>query len=277
MALSINTNQVSLFSQNQQVNTQQSLQKTQRSLASGQQINSAADNPAIAAIVQQFASQIAGSNQAARNLNDGVSLTQVADGALEQLQSNTTRLRELAVAAGNSALSAEGRSALQQEANQLQQLNNDIVQQTGFNGTALLQGGSPLGFQSGANAGQQTTLNAANLGAAPGSGGLTSVAGGIDLSSIGGATQALADLDQDLQVLSDNRARFGAASNGFSAAIDNLQVRSENLAAARSRVNDTDYAAATAQLAQDQIRNQAGLAVQAQANASAGQVLGLLR
>lgn len=277
MSLSINTNQTSLFAQNQLGEIRQSQAGTLRSLASGQRINSAAENPAVAAIVQQFAAQIAGSNQAARNLNDGVSLTQVADGALGQLQANSGRLRELAVAAGNSTLSAADRGALQAEADQLVQANNDIVKQTNFNGNPLLQGGSPLGFQSGANAGQQTSLAAANLAAPPASGGLFSLAGGIDLSSAANATQTLGNLDSDLDTLASSRARFGAASNVFTAEIGNLQTRSDNLAAARSRSNDTDYAAATAQLAQQQILGQANIAVQSQANASASQVLGLLR
>ena len=277
MSLSINTNQTSLFAQNQLGEIRQSQAGALRSLASGQRINSAAENPAVAAIVQQFAAQIAGSDQAARNLNDGVSLTQVADGAIGQLQANSGRLRELAVAAGNSTLSAADRGALQAEADQLVQANNDIVKQTNFNGNPLLQGGSPLGFQSGANAGQQTSLAAANLAAAPASGGLFSLAGGIDLSSAAKASQTLGNLDTDLDTLASSRASFGAASNAFTAEIGNLQTRSDNLAAARSRSNDTDYAAASAQLAQQQILGQANIAVQSQANASASQVLGLLR
>lgn len=277
MSLSINTNQTSLFAQNQLGEIRQSQAGALRSLASGQRINSAAENPAVAAIVQQFAAQIAGSDQAARNLNDGVSLTQVADGAIGQLQANSGRLRELAVAAGNSTLSAADRGALQAEADQLVQANNDIVKQTNFNGNPLLQGGSPLGFQSGANAGQQTSLAAANLAAAPASGGLFSLAGGIDLSSAAKASQTLGNLDTDLDTLASSRASFGAASNAFTAEIGNLQTRADNLAAARSRSNDTDYAAASAQLAQQQILGQANIAVQSQANASASQVLGLLR
>ena len=277
MSLSINTNQTSLFAQNQLGEIRQSQAGALRSLASGQRINSAAENPAVAAVVQQFAAQIAGSDQAARNLNDGVSLTQVADGAIGQLQANSGRLRELAVAAGNSTLSAADRGALQAEADQLVQANNDIVKQTNFNGNPLLQGGSPLGFQSGANAGQQTSLAAANLAAAPASGGLFSLAGGIDLSSAAKASQTLGNLDTDLDTLASSRASFGAASNAFTAEIGNLQTRSDNLAAARSRSNDTDYAAASAQLAQQQILGQANIAVQSQANASASQVLGLLR
>ena len=277
MSLSINTNQTSLFAQNQLGEIRQSQAGALRSLASGQRINSAAENPAVAAVVQQFAAQIAGSDQAARNLNDGVSLTQVADGAIGQLQTNSGRLRELAVAAGNSTLSAADRGALQAEADQLVQANNDIVKQTNFNGNPLLQGGSPLGFQSGANAGQQTSLAAANLAAAPASGGLFSLAGGIDLSSAAKASQTLGNLDTDLDTLASSRASFGAASNAFTAEIGNLQTRADNLAAARSRSNDTDYAAASAQLAQQQILGQANIAVQSQANASASQVLGLLR
>ena len=279
MSLSINASQTSLFAQNSLSSTRQAQAKTLQSLSSGQRVNSATDDPAVAAIIQQFAAQIAGSDQAARNLNDGVSLTQVADGAIEQLSSNSNRLRELAVAAGNSTLSSQDRSALQAEADQLSQANNDIVQQTNFNGVSLLKGGNSLTFQSGANAegSNQTSLATPNLSAAPANGGLFSLAGGVDLSSPTAATQSLSNLDADINTLSANRAQFGAASNAFAAEIDNLQTRSINLSAARSRSGDTDYAAATAQLAQQQIKSQANIAVQAQANASASQVLTLLR
>lgn len=276
MALSINSNQPSLFSQNKLNDIQQSQAKTLQSLSTGKRINSAATDPAGSAIVEQFAAQIAGNNRASANLNDGISLAQVADGALEQLQSNSQRLRELAVQAGNGTLSADDRSALQAEANQLTQSNASIVSDTSFNGTPLLQGGATQIFQSGPNANDQIAVTSTNLASAPSSGGLYSLAGSIDLTSQAGATQSLQNLDTDLATLSQSRSDFGAVSNRFSAAIDNLQQTSENLSAARSRIGDTDYASATADLASQNIRSQANLAIQAQANAQPRQALSLL-
>lgn len=278
MPSTINTNPPSLFTQNTLYQTQQALSKTSNALASGSRINSAADNAAAAAIVQLFAAQISGDNQAAANLNNGVSLTQVADGATQQLQDNTNRIRELAVQAGNGTLSAQDRSALQAEANQLAQSNRDIVQNTNFNGVPLLQGGANLSFQSGPNSGNQINLAAANLSTAPASGGLnTLAAGGVDFTNVTTTGQTLLNLDQDINTLASTRATLGAASNAFSAQISNLQTSSTNMAAAKSRIGDTDYAAATSDLAQQQIRNQAGLAMLAQANATPQQVLSLLR
>lgn len=276
MLQSINTNLGSLNAQNQLGAAQASQHKSLESLSSGKRINSAATDPAGSAIVQIFAAQIAGSNQAASNLNDGVSLTEVADGNLAQLQSNTDRLRELAVAAGNGTLSGSDREALQAEANQLTQSNADIVQQSSFNGVSLLQGGATLNFQSGPNAGNQIGVTTGNLSATPGNGGLFSLAGGVDLSSAATATQSIDNLDADIGTLSSTRANFGAASSQFSEAISNLQTTSVNLSAAQSRINDTDYAAESSNLASANIRAQAALAVQAQANAQPQTVLSLL-
>ncbi|MBB5019745.1 flagellin [Chitinivorax tropicus] len=275
MAISINSTS-SLFSQNKLNDIQQSQNKTLQSLSTGKRINSAATDPAGSAIIEQFAAQIAGSNRASANLNDGISLTQVADGALEQLQSNSQRLRELAVQAGNGSLSSQDRSALQAEADQLSQSNASIVADTNFNGTALLQGNNTLAFQSGPNAGDQIAVTATNLSSPPGGGGLYSLAGSIDLTSQASATQSLQNLDSDLSTLSKTRSDFGAVSNRFSAAISNLEQASVNLSAAKSRIGDTDYGAATADLASQNIRAQANLAMQAQANAQPKQVLSLL-
>lgn len=273
----INTNIPSLSAQNSLNRTQHAQNKTLETLSSGKRVNSAADDPAASAIVELFAAQITGSNQAVSNLSAGISAVEVADGATQQLQDNTNRIRELAVQAGNDTLSAQDRQALQAEANQLAQSNQDIVRNTNFNGTQLLQGGASLGIQSGPNANDVTNVNAANLNAAPGSGGLNTLAGGVDLSSSAAVAQTLTNLDQDISTLSNARAQFGAANARFESSISNLQTRSTNLAEAKSRIGDTDFGAATSKLAQEQIRSKAGLAVLTQANASPQQVLSLLQ
>jgi len=276
MSLTIGNTSNSLFAQHTLSNTNTALNSIYRQLSSGLRVNSAADDPAGSAIISAFAAQIAGNQQAVSNLNDGVSYAQTADSALGQLSDNTTRLQTLAVQAGNSTLSAQDRQAIQAEANQIGAANNDIIQNSQFNGQALLQGGTQT-FQAGANANQQINLNSPNLTAAPGSGGLYSAAGQIDLTSVSGATNALDQLTTDLSTLSTNRAQIGAVSNGFSAAASNLQTTVINDSASKSRIGDTDYAAAVSQQVQGQILSQANIAMLAQANANSGQVLSLLK
>lgn len=269
MALGIASNLPSLNAQNSLAGTQKSLAGTVGELSSARR-NPGAD-PASTAIIEQFAAQIAGSNQARANLNDGISLTQVADGALESVQDNTQRIRDLAVAAGNSTLSASDRSAMQEEVNQLSLSNDDIVQNTNFNGTPLLQGNSNLNFQSGANAGNQLSVGTPDLTR------LNSLNGKVDLSSAAAASQSLSGLDSDLSSVSGARSDYGATSNRMTASAANLQVSAENLSAAKSRIADTDYASASASLVQQQIRAQASTAMLAQANSNPQQVLSLLR
>ena len=269
----INSNSAGLFAQNSTSQAQAAQAKSLQSLSTGSRINSAKDDAAGAAIIQQFAAQIAGSNQAVRNLNDAVSVAQTAEGALSSISENTERIRELAVAAGNSTLSASDRQALQAEADQLSQSNADITKNTEFNGQAVLQGGQ-FNFQAGPNAGNQLSFSNGALG---GEAGLNTAAGKIDLSSPAAASAALNALDSDLQTVSGQRANLGAFQSRVESGIQNLQTSSVNLSASRSRIADTDYAAQSAKLAQENIRANAGIAMQVQARASSGQVLSLLR
>ena len=273
MMINPNNNFASLTAQNSTARSQAAQESSLQKLSSGSRINSAKDDAAGAAIIQQFAAQIVGSNQAVRNLSDGVSLAQTTEGALSSISDNTDRLRELSVAAGNSTLSSSDRQALQAEADALSQSNSDIVNNTQFNGQAVLQGGS-VNFQAGPNAGDQLNLSTANL---AGESGLNSVAGRIDLSSTAAATASLQALDSDINTISGQRANLGAFQNRIESGIQNLQKTSLNVSAAKSRVADTDYAAETAKLAQENIRSNAGIAMQVQARATAGQVLSLLR
>ncbi|WP_269532952.1 flagellin [Chitinimonas sp. BJYL2] len=241
-------------------------------LSSGKRINSAADDVAASAIVEQFAAQIVGSNQAARNLNDGISQAQVAEGALSSVTDNTLRIRELTVQAGNSTLSAQDRQAIQEEVSALGQANASTLSQASFNGQSLFDGGSKT-FQAGPNAGDQLSVSFAGVSASA----LAGSAGGLDLSNAAAASASLEKIDSDLRSVSGARAELGALTNRFEAGINSLRSNAENLSAARSRMADTDYAATTARNAAERIRSEAGLAVQAQANANSRQVLSLLR
>ena len=273
MMINPNNNFASLTAQNNTSRSQGAQEASLQKLSSGSRINSAKDDAAGAAIIQQFAAQIVGSNQAVRNLSDGISLAQTTEGALSSISDNTERLRELSVAAGNSTLSASDRQALQAEADALSQSNDDIVRNTQFNGQAVLQGGQ-FTFQAGANAGDQLSLSNGQHG---GQSGLNSVAGRVDLSSTAAATASLQALDADIETISGQRANLGAFQSRLENGVQNLQTTSVNTAAAKSRIADTDYAAETARLAQENIRTNAGLAMQVQARANAGQVLSLLR
>lgn len=274
MVSSIGSNLPPLGSQNSLAQGTQRTERLSSQIASGKRITDASVDPAGSAILSALNAQLAGQQQALANLNDGVSYAQTADGALAQLQDNTDRMQTLAVQAGDGALNADDRSAIQAEADQLGQSNRDIVAQTQFNGQPVLQGGS-LSFQAGANAGQQISVASPDLSGSAGQGGLYG-AGSIDLSSQASASQALDQLASDQDLLSSQRTALGAVSNRFASAISGLAASNEATAASSSRIGDTDYAAASAQLAQEQIRSQAGIAVQAQANASAKQVLALL-
>ncbi|NHR05420.1 flagellin FliC [Chromobacterium haemolyticum] len=284
MALTINSNLSALQGQNQLNQTQKAKDKLLAQLSAGKTTDNAANNPANAAISEALLAQINGNNQAINNANDGISLAQTADGALNQLQSNTQQIQELAIQAGNGALSASNRQALQQQVDQLTQANSAIVQSTEFNGTPLLNSNATTTFQVGPNgsADNQVNISGVNLAAAPTSGGLNSynanlnATGTIDISTQAGALAAQQSTNTDLNTLANTRSTLGSISNRFEASINNLQTASLNTAAANSRISDTDFAAATAQLAAKQILGQTGLAAQAQANVGPRAALSLL-
>jgi len=242
-------------------------------LSSGKQINKAADDAARLAIATRFISQIEGSQQAYRNLNDGISLAQTGEGAISELSSSVQRIRELAVQSANATLSDSDRQSLQEEVNMLQSEINRVTGDTAFNGVSLLNNASSMDFQVGANNGDTVTINTQNVAGQLNSDGLNS----IDISTAGGASSALAAADSALGTLSQSRAEYGATINRFEAVGRNLQNLEVNLESARSRLEDTDYAQESANLAANQIRQQAQTAMQGQANAAQGAVLQLLR
>ena len=270
--------------QSQLEKSRKKTEQTLDQLSSGSQLSSAAVNAANTALSQSLEAQVRGDNQASSNALDGISMVQTADGALSQLQDNTQQIQDLAIQAGDSALNSNNRQALQQQVDQLTQSNSSIIQNTQYNGTALLSSNNSLQFQVGPNGGSsnQISVNTGNLSASPSSGGLNSynanlaATGTIDISSPASAIAAQSQIQSDLATIGSSRTQLGAASNQFSTAIDNLQNSSLNAQAANSRISDTDYAAATAQLVQQQILGQSAIAVQAQANLSQRSALSLL-
>lgn len=285
MALTVNTNTASLNAQRTHGRNQQAVNQALAQLASGSRINSAADDPAGLAISQGLTTQINGDQQATTNAISGSSLAQTASGALSQLQANTQQIQQLAIQAGNGTLTDANRQALQQQVDQLTQANSQIIQTTQFNGVSLLSGTGSLTFQVGADgtSSNQITLNSSGLDQAPASGGLNSYNANlsatkvIDITSQSNALSAQNSLSQDLNTLNTAQANTGATSNRFNAAINNLQTTVINSSESRSRISDTDFAAATAALAQQQILGKANIATLSQANVSQSAALSLLR
>jgi flagellin len=280
MPLSINSNLSALNNQAQLRQTEQAKRQVLAQLASGKGINSAADNAAGLAVAEGLRSQQLGDTQGIRNAYDGVSLTQTADGALSQITQNSQRIEELAVQAGNGILSADNRAALQKEVDQLTQANSQIIESTTFNGQQLFNGGNTATFQVGGQGTSTAQLSVTAPDLTNGAGKLNSYSsnanatGTIDLSNPGAA---LSQVRADLKQLGNYRADLGAAANRFGSAIENLTTSSINTEAARSRIQDADFAAASSELARQQILGSSSQAVQAQANLTPQYAISLLR
>lgn len=290
MASTINTNLISLNAQRNLSASQSSLATTMQRLSSGLRVNSAKDDAAGLAIAERMNAQVRGMNVAMRNANDGISMAQTAEGALSKITDNLQRMRELAVQAANDTNNTTDRGSLDKEFKQLAEEIARVTTSSKFNGLPLLTNTNPVEFQVGANTGSdnQITLQGVDLKAAT-PGGLGVVAGTPD--TLGGplgslsatavdasAARASMDaIDQALDLVNSHRATFGAAQNRFEAVVSNLQVASENTAAARSRITDADYAQETANLSRTQILQQAGTAMLAQANQMPQSVLKLIQ
>ncbi len=284
MALIVNTNIASLNAQRNLAGNQSALTTSLQRLSSGLRVNSAKDDAAGLAVAQNFTAQIRGNEQAERNAADGISLGQTAEGAIGQIANNIQRIRELAVQSANGTISNSNRSSLQKEVDQLTQEISRISQTTTFGGTNLLSGASTLTFQVGSDgaANNQVSVTTTNL-AQAGSAGLFTYnatltnTGTVDITTQGGASAALANLDSDITQTSNLRSTFGSVQNRFEAVVSNLQNYVENITAARSRIMDADFAAETAKLTRSQILQQAGTAILAQANTLPQSALTLLR
>ncbi len=284
MALIVNTNISSLNAQRNLATSNQSLSVSLQRLSSGLRVNSAKDDAAGSAIAEGLTSAIRGGNQSIRNANDGISVGQTAEGALGQIANNLQRIREIAVQASNGSISDTNRSQLQKEVDQLTQEISRIVQTTEFNGTKLLSGASTITFQVGfsGSADNQVSVDTSNL-AQNGAAGLNAYSGTltatgtVNVTTSGGASAAINKLDADIAQIANIRATFGSVQNRFEAVVSNLQNYVENLSASKSRLIDADFAAETAQLTRNQILQQAGTAILAQANTVPQGALTLLR
>lgn len=271
----INTNSIALNAQRNLSANSASLSTTIQRLSSGLRINSAKDDAAGLAISQRMTAQIRGMDQAARNANDGISLAQTAEGAMKAIGDNMQRIRELAVQSANGTNNENDRDSLQKEVTQLQAEITRVVENTTFNGTNLLGSAQTISIQVGAGANDHDKIDITLVDIDA----IATAVGALDISGADatGADAAIAAIDTNLDTLNNARADLGAVQNRFSSVISNLQTGSENLSAARSRIQDTDYAKETVELTRTQILQQAGTAMLAQAKSAPQSVLSLLQ
>jgi flagellin len=250
------------------------LNKNFEHLATGMRISRASDDAAGLAISARLQAQVRSLDQATRNANDGISLVQTAEGALGEIQSNLTRMRELAIQSNNGTLSASDRDSLQDEFAQLRDSIDQVAQSTNFNNIQLLDGTNAtvtLQVGSGTTAGVDT-LDVSLVDVQ--SSALTLTA--LNIGGSGNPSLAITDIDNAIDAVTSMRGDLGATQNRLETTISSLQVRSENLAAANSRIRDVDIAAETAMLTKNSILQQAALSVLAQANAQPMSALALL-
>jgi flagellin len=274
MSLYVNTNVSALNAQRQLINSGKSLDTSFQRLSSGFRINSAADDAAGLQISNRLTSQIQGLDQAIRNANDGISLAQTAEGAMDEITTALQRIRVLAVQSQNGINSSSDRVALQKEVSALKTEISRISTTTQFGGVKLLDGKYSSTFLVGANAGQTISVNLSRAGGGFGASGLK--INKLSISSVGGASAALASIDSAIKTIDSKRADLGAIQNRFQSTVRNLSNIVENVSAARSRIKDTDFAKETAELTRSQILQQASTTILSQANQRPQSALSLL-
>lgn len=330
MALYVNTNVSSLNGQRQLMNSGNALDTSFKRLSSGLRINSAADDSAGLQITNRLSGQINGLNQGIRNANDGISLAQTAEGAMEEVTAMFQRVRTLAQQSANGSNTGEDRLAIQEEIRSLMTEVNRVAQDTTFGGQNLLDGTYSASFQVGADAVQTIAFSMQQVGGTAGNslnsltanGGftlsgmaaiasqvvgnaLTAILGtggvsglsalnsaivladiafsaaslqatAISVSSQQNAQLVMASMDSLIAVVDKKRAELGAVQNRFQSTIRNQSNIAENLSGARSRIQDADFAAETAQLTRNQILQQASTTILSQANQRPQVALSLL-
>jgi flagellin len=287
----INTNLMSLTTQNNLNKSQSALGTAIERLSSGLRINSAKDDAAGQAISNRFTANIKGLTQASRNANDGISIAQTAEGSLNEINNNLQRIRELSVQAQNGTNSGSDIDSIQSEVNQRLSEIDRVASQSQFNGIKMLansSGATTISIQVGANDGQKIDISIgansgwntfASAGAAGATTGLaagesrTVSTSGIDVLD----SDVLSKVDAALKAVDNQRSDLGAIQNRFESTISNLNNTVTNLSAAQSRIQDADYATEVSNMSRAQILQQAGTSVLSQANQVPQTVLSLLR
>ena len=272
--LSINTNIGALNASQSSYSVNNSMETSMARLSSGKRINSAADDAAGLQIARRMDTEIQGLNQAVRNASDAQALLQTAEGALDEVHTILLRIRELSVQASNGTYGAQDRLAIQAEVTDLQSEITRISNDTTWNSISLIEGSQSTGitFQIGADNTQTVTVAIANIALAT-----LSIGGTSQVTTATNAMSYIAAVDKAISVISTNRGTYAAAINRLDHSVANMQDAATNLAEAKGRITDTDFAAETSNLSRTQVLQQASMAMLAQANAAKQNILTLIQ
>ncbi len=275
MGLRVNTNVASINAQRNLSAVTDRLGTNYRRLSTGLRISTAADDAAGLAISERLRSQVRSLEQAKRNANDGISFVQTAEGALNEVSSILTRLRELAIQSSNGSVSNQDKETLDEEFQSLVSEVNRIGRSTEFNGIKLLDGSSStVSFQVGFGTTSGIDTLAVSLSPALST---TLSLNSLDIGSGGATTPAIRNIDAAIHTVRALRGSLGAVQNRLGSTINNLAVQVENLSAAESRIRDVDVAYETAQLTRNNILQSASISVLSQANSQPQSALQLLQ
>lgn len=271
MSIVVNTNIGSLNAQRSLAESSRELSTAMERLSSGKKINSAADDAAGFAIAERMTAQVRGLNMATKNANDGLAMLSTIENATNDVTDMLQRIRELAVQAANDTNGTSDRTYLQTEVDSLVAEINRVSSDTVYNDTVVLDGNLAGSIQVGTDAGQTIdfaidSIDATTLGV-----------DALDLSDATNAATALTAIDTAIEQVAGNRAGYGALSNRLEYTVSNLMNVAEFTTAARSRIEDADFAAESARLAKAQVLQQTGTAMLAQANASSQLAIQLIR
>lgn len=276
MSFRINTNMSSLQAQTPMKKVSRETEESFAKLSSGERITKAADDAAGLAISEKLKAEIRSSRQANRNANDGMSLVQTAEGGLNETSSLLTRMRELSMQAASDTISDSDREKSSYEYNNIKQELERIAQTTEFNGRKLLNGQGPkLDFQVGVGSHSSDDIisfNSGNINAGIDSLGVSNVS----INSKFNAQESLATIDSAINKVSAQRSTIGSIQNRLNTSSNNLQIYTENMSSANSRIRDVDYAVETSNQARNSILTNANTAVLAQANMSGQGALKLI-
>ena len=272
--LSINTNIGALNASQSSYSVNNSMETSMARLSSGNRINSAADDAAGLQIARRMDTEIQGLNQAVRNAADAQALLQTAEGALDEVHTILLRIRELSVQASNGTYGAQDRLAIQAEVTDLQSEITRISNDTTWNSISLIEGSQSTGitFQIGADNTQTVTVAIANIALAT-----LSIGGTAQVTTATNAMSYIAAVDKAISVISTNRGTYAAAINRLDHSVANMQDAATNLAEAKGRITDADFAAETSNLSRTQVLQQASMAMLAQANAAKQNILTLIQ